>query len=510
MTALVLPLLSGALLAFSLPPYDLEWLAWVAVAPLFVAARGRRPLEAVGIGMLAGLVCGLIHVGWSPGAPGLQFAYLPFLWLAMLLGGVTAGAEAARRRWDGARWALSVAGLGVAAEWVTTFSPLPLNLAFCQYRSLALIQIAAVTGIWGVSFLLWWVNAALAEAWWRLAPSPGPSPKIGGGVAEGRGGGLAWPTPPIAWLSSRSPLGLPLLSLALTLAYGSLSLARLPIRDTPRLRVAAIQDHPAGETALFEPAAAETVVEVDREERTRRAAARGARLVVWSEGCLGAAFTPDDPEDTTAALARELRAHLVVGYTEAARPRPFNCAAIVAPDGRVKGVHRKLYPFLGERQSVQPGRAATAFDTALGRMGLEICFNSCYTSVTRRIARAGARLIAMPNYDPPTRHGVLHRLHAAVLPFRAVENRVPFVRADPNGLSQIVDASGRILGQSPLDSADTLMADVALGDGRGTLFTRFGDLFAYVCLVGLVVSARGARRSQVAIRDTSSAAAASG
>ena len=61
------------------------------------------------------------------------------------------------------RWALFVASAAVAAEWLTTFSPLPLNLALCQYRTTAVIQISALTGIWGVSFLLWLFNAALAD-----------------------------------------------------------------------------------------------------------------------------------------------------------------------------------------------------------------------------------------------------------------------------------------------------------------------------------------------------------
>src|SRR6266849_3878272 len=121
---LVLAFAAGMLLAFSLPPFDIEWLGWVALAPL--------------------------------------------------LGAVAAMAAASRRRWHGLRWVLFVAGAGVAAEWLTAFSPLPLNLALCQYRTLHVIQVASLTGIWGVSFLVWWTNAALADAVLRPMPaSPG-------------------------------------------------------------------------------------------------------------------------------------------------------------------------------------------------------------------------------------------------------------------------------------------------------------------------------------------------
>src|SRR5436190_291219 len=93
MLSLLLAIVSGALLAFSLPPYDVEWLGWFAVAPLLVGAARRRPLEAVGLGLAAGLVCGGIHVGFPRSAPGVQFAYLPFLWLALLLAAAAAAAR---------------------------------------------------------------------------------------------------------------------------------------------------------------------------------------------------------------------------------------------------------------------------------------------------------------------------------------------------------------------------------------------------------------------------------
>ena len=73
-----------------------------------------------------------------------------------------------------------------------------------------------------------------------------------------------------------------------------------------------------------------------------------------------------------------------------------------------------------------------------------------------------------------------------MLPFRAVENHVPFVRADSNGLSQIVSADGYIVGQSGLFVPDVLVGTVTLGNGQGTFFTRFGDWLAYLCLLVVV------------------------
>ena len=475
MKPLLLAGLTGLLFAFSLPPFDQEWLGWFAFAPLLIAAQGRRPLEAVGLGLIAGAICGAAQAGWYHDTARLFWAYIPFLWLAFLLGFVALAAARVPAAWNPLRRVLFLACVGIAGEWLTSFLPLPLNIGLCQYRNLPLIQIAGITGIWGVSFLLWWVNAALMEVVCTGSSPPAPN---NGGAGEDKarpsdspiigGGGV---------IPYFLPLGVGVALVLLSLGYGVLRLSLPP--TTPRLRVAAIQDLTREETGDLTPAGAEA----DRTALTRQAAARGAKLIVWSEESLGGEFTPASPKDETRRLARQLQTALVVGYSDDTRPKPFNCAAYLAPDGDVLSpTHHKIHLYLSERETNQPGHAATVVETPQGRLGLEICFDSCYTNTTRQEVGQGARLIALPNYDPPTPRGVLHRLHGTMLPFRAAENAVPFVRADSNGLSQIVDAQGYIVGQSPLFTPDVLVGDVALGDGRGTFFTRYGDWLAYACL----------------------------
>ena len=409
--------------------------------------------------MLAGAACGAAQAGWSHDTARLFWAYIPFLWLSFLFGVVALAAAKIPAHWNPALRVLFVASVGVGGEWLTSFLPLPLNIALCQYQNLRLIQIAEFTGIWGISFLLWWANAALAEAFMRRRFVP-----------AGIGTGLV------------------LLSLVWGAQWVDLTRAAIP-----RLTVAAVQDLTGEEVGdLAAPAAAS-----DRAEMTRQAVAQGAKLVVWSEESLGGEFAPTDPKDDTRRLVRQLHTALVVGYSDDTRPLPYNCAAYIAPSGDVLSpAHHKIHLYLAERQTNQSGSKATVVATPQGRIGLEICFDSCYTNTTRETVQQGARLIAMPNYDPPTPRGVLHRLHGAMLPFRAVENRVPFVRADSNGLSQIVNPFGQIVAQSPLFAPDVLVGTVELGDGQGTFFTRWGDWLAYLCLLvvgaGIIV-ARGRR-----------------
>ncbi len=439
MLSLLLAAASGVLFALSLPRFSLGWLAWFALAPLFTACVGRRWLESAGLALVAGFACALVHLGPAGVADGTGFGRVPFLCIGLLLAVAAVVAGISRRAWQGWSWVVFVACAGVGLEWLTTFTPLPLNLALSQADFLPLIQVSAITGIWGVSFLVWWMNAAVADAFLRRRPGV---PLMCGAVVT-----------------------------LLIVGGGHLTVERAVPQNTPRLRVAAIQEEGSDPSAS------------DRVALTRQAVARGARLVVWSELCLGTAFSPEDPADPTRQLARNLNAHLVVGYAEAGNPKGHNAAALVDGAGEVRGIHRKVHPFLSERREVIPGRETKAFETGMGWVGVEICFDSCYTAVSRGIVGNGARLIAMPNYDPPATHWVIHHFHRAVLPFRAVENRVPFVRADPTGFSQIVDAAGRTVALSPLGRAEALVAEVPLGDGRGTGFTRWGDWFAALCLL---------------------------
>jgi apolipoprotein N-acyltransferase len=221
----------------------------------------------------------------------------------------------------------------------------------------------------------------------------------------------------------------------------------------------------------------------DHEELTERAAASGSRLIVLSEEDLGTGFWPERPDDETRAEARKMRLTIVAGYSDGDWPKPHNCAALILPDGHVGGVYRKIHLFLGEYQSVAAGTQARSFDSPLGRIGMEICFDTLYTVETRALARDGAQIIAVPNFDPPTPEGVLHELHTAVIPFRAVENRVAVVRADSNGCSQIVDPTGRVVAQAALWVPEAVVAPVSPGNGKGTPFMLLGDWFACLCAV---------------------------
>ncbi|MCQ4633613.1 carbon-nitrogen hydrolase family protein [Shinella sp. CPCC 100929] len=86
---------------------------------------------------------------------------------------------------------------------------------------------------------------------------------------------------------------------------------------------------------------------------------------------------------------------VVVGFLERVGPKLDNVAAIIGPRG-VTGIHRKRHlPFLGADRFV-----VSIFETAVGKVGVAICYEIRFPEVSRTLALAGADFIALPTNWP--------------------------------------------------------------------------------------------------------------
>jgi predicted amidohydrolase len=157
-------------------------------------------------------------------------------------------------------------------------------------------------------------------------------------------------------------------------------------------------------------------------------AGRGASLVVFPELSLQGylyQLTPDwtlppeelayqyenaetVPGETTAVLTREAARrdlHVVFGLTEKVEGYGggtgclFNTAVLLGPAG-VIGTYRKTHLPAGEQHAFRPGRALPVFDTPVGRIGLQICYDKCFPEPSRVLALRGADLLVMPTAYP--------------------------------------------------------------------------------------------------------------
>lgn len=174
---------------------------------------------------------------------------------------------------------------------------------------------------------------------------------------------------------------------------------------------------------------------------------------------------PGPSTDALAAACARLGVHVVCGLLERHGDGVRNAAVLVGPDGLV-GTYRKTHlPYLGIDRFAVPGDELPVFETPIGRIGIEICYDLRFPEVTRSLALAGADIVALPTNWP-----IQARANAELLPpARAYENRIYLLvssrvgrerTAEFTGRSQIVDPAGTRLAEADGTAETLLVADV--------------------------------------------------
>jgi apolipoprotein N-acyltransferase len=407
--------------------------------------------------------------------------------------------------WTGFEWFRQLAMIGHLDLY---------SFGYSQARFPALVQVADLTGVYGVSFLVAAVNGLLAdlyfacrEAGWRIGPLLA-SRRLAGCAAAVAAGFLG------------------------TLAYGWYRLETVPQKPGPR--VAIVQPNtPHGPLRVSSVQLAQLLL-------TERGVPEGrADLIVWPENAILSHLKPDPIyyEDLQ-WLARRKGAYLLVGALDRAEDPPgrgYNAAVFVDPEGRIVGTYRKrlLFPwteappfdeFLGrvlpplqrlQRALVRRawGRSAAALsgnDPSLLvlpwngqelRFGVVLCHEHIYPPIASEVARLGPRFLVNPTSEAEVGPALQEQvLRIAML--RAIENRISYVRCGNTGISGVVDARGQVRAilrgehGREIRDAGVLIAEVPLSSGRTTLYARSRDGFAKACALGsiLLVFPFGSRR----------------
>lgn len=470
LVGILLSAAGGLAFMLAFPPYEIWPLVFIGWIPVLAAQYRIMPpkfsslASALGIGI------------WLQGYLGPVFAPVgTFMrYLPLIVAVISLFAETGFRKFHertGYRWfVLSGLANWAGSEMIRLFLPIAGTWAFIAYplyRQIWLIQPAGVFGIIGVGMLVILVNYVLGlgflrwlDSRWQFDDSPAVPDSLW------RKWGVGTAVTSAAWIAL------------------SLILFAIPL-DMPSVRAAAIQ--PAVSPIVnANQGHVELVAQLHArmKAQTREAAAQGAQLVVWPEGGFNWDPQVDDQLDLR-GLAAETDAHLAVGYVVEIDAVTFrNEATVINPQGDFLGVFGKDHPvaFGGE---TSPTRGTyPVYDTPLGKIGTIICYDADYTDTTRKLARQGVQLIAVPSNDWST----IADKHFTHVVFRAVENRVAMVKADGGYNSTIVDPYGRIieLASFPQGGEATLVGDVPLGHGRGTLNTLLGDWTGWIGLAGFI------------------------
>jgi apolipoprotein N-acyltransferase len=221
---------------------------------------------------------------------------------------------------------------------------------------------------------------------------------------------------------------------------------------------------------------------------TREAAARGAQLVVWPELIL--TFDPHVPSPRrqwVLDVARQAGVYVITGYGTPADTA--NHATLITPKGDVVGRYDKGHPVTFENEKFAGGTRFNSYHTAIGQLGMVICFDYGFLGPVRYTAISGAQIVAAPAWD----WGAVAPLQPwDALVFRSVENRVATIKAEHAWDSAIVDANGEIKAStdnsSDLGERALLIADVHLGP-RSAPQLWLGNWTSWFVLAGFALLA---------------------
>ncbi|GAM08132.1 apolipoprotein N-acyltransferase [Geobacter sp. OR-1] len=478
--------LSGLLLAFSFPKPGLSLLAWCAFVPLLKSVDNLSVKNAFRLGAITGLTAYTGIVYWlvivmnSYGRLPIVVSILLMLVMAAYLAFYLATSIALVRAGElaGIGAGLSFPVVWVGMEYLRSFALTGFpwaSLGYSQYKILPLIQIADISGVYGVSFLIVLANVGLFRAYQFFS-------------GNGTLGKRIW--------TIAAAVGL----MIATVAYGFVRLTS-PEAGTP-LKVALIQGN-ISQDVKWDPAFQEETVRI-YERLTESVAPFGPDLVVWPESATPFFFQKETAyADRVRKLAAGLHAPLVFGSpaykAEGGSIRFLNSAFLVNADGEIGGrsdkIHlvpfgeyvplKRLLPFVNKLVEgigdFAPGTAAVPLDIGKTRIGVLVCFEGIFPELSRAYVNAGARLLVNISNDAWYKRSSAPYQHLSMTVFRAVENRVPLVRATNTGITAIIDSKGHFNGMTQIFREAALTGEVRPGTG-GTLYNRFGDFFAVACL----------------------------
>jgi apolipoprotein N-acyltransferase len=374
-------------------------------------------------------------------------------------------------------------------EYLSSFGPLGTitSIANTQYGDLPLLQVMSVTGIWGITFLITWFAAVGNWAWER---------------------GFAWPQVRAGGLLYMSVLAVVLLGGGARLALfpPEATLVRVAGLSASQAAVAAFNQHLpqatlslllSGRATQADRAIARsafTTVDDDLLARSQQEARAGAKIVLWPETSTtgGASVLQEDEPallQRAGALVQQAGIYLDMGlavYLPDVGRGPFvkDEAVLLDPTGHVVWTYEKTHPAPGEQGLIVLGDGKVPLvESPYGRLANVICFDADYPGTVRQAGQAGADLLLVPSDDWQAQDPA----HAHDATFRAIENGFSEVRETSKGLSITVDYEGRVLAASDYFTTDqqVMVAYVPM-HGVRTIFATIGDLFAWLCIIGLV------------------------
>ncbi len=507
--------LGGTLLSLSLPPFNQAWLCWIAIIPLILAVWfGPRPVRRVGLqafslGFVFGLFFFVIAFNWLTHVTvggwilvSLYFSLYPACW-ALFIASVGRPVTTANEpspwldSFRNLRVTIAGAAAWVGLEWIRSvlFTGWGWNnLGTALHEQTALIQIADITGVGGVSFLVMAANLMAVITVQRLRLEVGRHK-----------------------LRPHYDFTLTVGLIAAAFAYGVHHYYTPAPGEKVTVKIAAVQANIPQDQKWDDNFERHIL---DTYERLTDVAILGEpNLLLWPEAATPRPLLLDeDMKAMTRKIFEKYRGDFLLGTVHYDHAGGYNSAVALAPSGATQLYHKiHLVPF-GEYVPFRHSFPLFAWivgplvpsDFTAGtepvvftlktwpiKVAPLICFEDTVGDLTRQFAIRGAELLVTVTNDGWFGQSGESQQHLANAVFRAVETKLPLVRAANTGITCFVDRLGRVTSVlSDPDTGSTFIEGVLTGEidvpikPPLTFYSRYGELFSIVCFVGTILSLR--------------------
>jgi apolipoprotein N-acyltransferase len=486
--AIILSLIGGVVSSLAFPPVAAWPLAFLAPAFLLVALRDATPARGLFLGLVYGLAGFGITLSWIMLFGSLAWGALTLL-TALSIGLFGAAFPLVRRPNRPVLTALGAAAVWTAIDWFRGLWPLGGftwgSLGVSQVPNTITVRLAVIAGVFGVTFVVAFAAALLAEA----ATGERRLARRFGWVGLAAAAALAPVVIPFAGATGRP-----------------IDVAAIQVDFREGVRGGSREE---GDIAV-------TRLNLDLHRRLKDSP---PDLAVWGESALDPASLQilDEIRATITDVGVPVLAGSTSGDVRSAPPSGgtlFNQAVVFDDGGAVVDVYRKthLVPY-GEyipwkavvgwipaleqiAYELTPGeRLHTLSAPGLPRFAAPICFENSFPALDRELVRRGAQFLVVLTNNASYDETAASAQHLQMSRIRAIEDGRWVVHAAVSGISAFVDPSGRTYQQTELFEPALIRRTIRASTER-TLSVRWGDWLPLVSLafaVGLAAMPRGRR-----------------
>jgi len=503
-----LGILSAVLLIYSFPATNFWFLGWIALTPFLLTAKEEKLLNVILIGFLTGLVFYYGCIYWLNYISGFgTIALVFYLSLYFLIFSFFTAI------FIKSSLPVFIKGISIASVWVileyirsnflTTLGFGWVSLGYSQADFLPIIQIADITGVYGISFLLIFANVMITELFFSENKNDGiEKEKI------------------IARLLRNKLLNLFFLLLLIggVLSYGFNRLTSEQ-KDSKKqsYKISLIQPN-IPQSLKWDDSYKQDILEKHLRLTAEAKNNDQSELVIWPETSYPADLERE--QEFSSMLfdsIRKINTYVLIGcnrfiwLNEYNYNTVYNSALLISPEGKVVNFYDKMHlvPF-GEYFPVEklpkilfkilPERINMVGDFSAGKdykvfkvifsperqlnFGVLICFEDLFPEMARNFVKNGAQVLV--NITNDAWYGVSSApyQHAQASILRAVENRIPVVRAANTGLSVFIDEKGRVFEKiMDKDKKDifvegykTALVSIQSKPAK-TFYNKYGDVF---------------------------------